>query len=461
LPRSRTGKQPPVTIISDPIHGSAGDQQLRAEVSELLCRLITCDTSNPPGRETQVVAVLERYLLDAGVECERVATDPNRANLLARLPGDGSGPSLAFLGHADVVQTRREDWSVDPFAGIERDGVIWGRGAVDMKCQVAAAAVALATLARDGFRPRGDLLLLVLADEEVATAEVGSTWFVQERPDLRPDFVVGEGAGERYETPGGPIYLLDHGVKGSAKATLTVFGHAGDASLPDPGPTALTELARLLGALHGHTFPPRIVPELHPLLSAVGGDAGSWEDRLQAALGADPGLDQVLHALTSTVVHATVAEVPAPVNQLPDRATATLQCALVPGTTEDELEAELRDALGEGRYELEIGGIQGGTTSDPDTPLRHAIETFLAEADPEARLIPALGYGYSDCDVMRSAYGSVAYGFIPFPHADPMVNLTTKHGANERILVDDLEFQLHAALAVARSIGGGALPDRG
>ena len=147
-------------------HGSvmADARGVRAEVSDLLRRLVACDTSNPPGRESHAAAILEDYLLDAGLECERVCKDPERANLLVRLRGDGTGPSLAFLGHLDVVVARREDWSIDPFAGIERDGAIWGRGTVDMKCQVAATAVALATLARQGFEPNGDLTLLLMAD---------------------------------------------------------------------------------------------------------------------------------------------------------------------------------------------------------------------------------------------------------------------------------------------------------
>jgi acetylornithine deacetylase/succinyl-diaminopimelate desuccinylase-like protein len=181
------------------------DTELRAEVRDLLRRLVACDTSNPPGRETAAAAILEDYLESAGLECERVAKDPDRANLLVRLPGHGTGPSLAFLGHLDVVVARREEWSIEPFAAIERDGAIWGRGTVDMKCQVAATAVALATLAREGFRPNGDLLLLLMADEEVGDTSVGSPFFVAERPDLCPDFVIGEGARERYQTPTGPI----------------------------------------------------------------------------------------------------------------------------------------------------------------------------------------------------------------------------------------------------------------
>src|SRR4051795_12899855 len=190
------------------------------DVVTLLQRLVACNTSNPPGNEAQAVAILEEVLVPAGVKCERVAKDPARPNLVARLRGRGEGPSLAFLGHLDVVQARREDWSVEPFAGVLRDGAIWGRGTVDMKCQVAATTVALATLARSGFVPAGDLMLILTADEEVGEAGVGAPFLVEERPDLKPDYVVGEGAGERFATTRGPVYLLDRGGKGTATGPL-------------------------------------------------------------------------------------------------------------------------------------------------------------------------------------------------------------------------------------------------
>jgi len=119
----------------------------------LLERLLMCDTSNPPGHEAQAAAVIEDYARARGLQCERIAKDPERPNVVVRLPGRGTGPSLAFLGHLDVVPARREEWSVEPFAAIRRGGAIWGRGAVDMKCQVAATTVALAHLAGEGFRP--------------------------------------------------------------------------------------------------------------------------------------------------------------------------------------------------------------------------------------------------------------------------------------------------------------------
>jgi acetylornithine deacetylase/succinyl-diaminopimelate desuccinylase-like protein len=311
--------------------------RLRAEVVELLRRLVSCDTSNPPGRETQAAAILEDYLCDAGLDCERVAKHPDRANLVATLRGRGTGPSLAFLGHLDVVIAPREGWSVDPFAGIERDGAIWGRGTVDMKCQVAATAVALATLAREGFVPAGDLMLLLMADEEVGEAEVGSPYFVEARPDLRPDYVVGEGAGERYETAAGPVYLLDRGVKATASATLTVRGRAGDASLP-AGSNALFKLSRLLCRLEDHRFAVRIPSELEALIDVLAPGDAPPEERLADARMADPALDRVLGALAGSVISPTIAESPAPQNVVPERASVRLSCIVAPQTTEDELE---------------------------------------------------------------------------------------------------------------------------
>src|SRR3954449_9386873 len=147
-------------ILHDP------EASLRTQVTDLLRRLIACDTSNPPGREAAAAAVIEDFASAAGLECERVANDPERPNLIVRLPGRGTGPSLAFLGHLDVVPAHRLEWEVEPFAGVERDGAIWGRGAVDMKCLVAATTVALASLSRSGFEPDGDLMVLLMTDEE-------------------------------------------------------------------------------------------------------------------------------------------------------------------------------------------------------------------------------------------------------------------------------------------------------
>src|SRR4051794_33383511 len=429
---------------------------LRAEVVALARDLLRCDSSNPPGGgESRVVALVERALEGTGIELERVARDPSRPNLVARLRGSGEGPTLAFLTHADVVPARCSRWSVPPFAAEERDGALWARGAVDMKCQLAAVTVALRRLAEAGTPLAGDVLLLLLSDEEVGDAGVGAPYLVEARPDLAPDYLVGEGSGERFETPRGPVYLLDCGVKAATKATLTVRREGGDASLPRSGESAAIELARLLIRLDEAQLPTRVPPELDPLLAFLAPDSAG-DARLREARGGDPALDRILEALTRTVAVPVAVSADGPLNVVPEEARATISCTLVPGQTAAELEHDLRGALGDGDYDLEVGELQGGSTSPPESRLRDAIEAFLADADPEATLLPALGYGYSDCDAFREAYGTTAVGFIPFRHADALTNLLTKHGADERVLVDDLVFQAQCAAAVAQAICGAA-----
>ena len=210
------------------------ERDLRDETTELLRDLIRVDTTNPPGRETAAATLLKEYLEQSGVECELVARDPDRANLIARVPGSGEGPSLALLGHTDVVPADPDGWTHPPFAGhLDADGYIWGRGAVDMKNETASRAVALATLAREGFTPNGDLVLIAEADEEDGAEEVGLSWLVRERPDIATDYVLNEGASERLRLADGrTVVTINVGEKATLPALVTALGRAAHASTP-------------------------------------------------------------------------------------------------------------------------------------------------------------------------------------------------------------------------------------
>ena len=164
------------------------DDGLEAEVVGLARDLIRIDTSNPPGNETHAAEFLAGYLREAGIECEFDGPDPERLNLIARLPGSGDGPSLMLMAHTDVVPAPLANWTVPPFEATLRDGHLVGRGAVDMKNELAARAVALAGFARSGQLPRGDVVLVAESDEERNTADVGMSWLVRERPELKCDF---------------------------------------------------------------------------------------------------------------------------------------------------------------------------------------------------------------------------------------------------------------------------------
>jgi acetylornithine deacetylase/succinyl-diaminopimelate desuccinylase-like protein len=186
----------------------------------LLRDLIRIDTSNPPGRATPAAMLLKDYLEANGVACELVARDPDRANLIACIPGAGEGPSMALIGHTDVVPASAEDWRHPPFSGhLDRDGFLWGRGAADMKNETATRAVAMTALSRSGFRPGGDLVFIAEADEEDGTERVGMTWLVHEWPDIGTDYALNEGSAERLVLADGRTAIT---VSVGEKAALAV-----------------------------------------------------------------------------------------------------------------------------------------------------------------------------------------------------------------------------------------------
>src|SRR4029079_5950327 len=188
---------------------------LREEATELLQALLRIDTVNPPGNETVAAETLRAYLAGNGIESELLAQTPERANLVARLPG-GDGPSLLLMAHTDTVLADPEEWERDPWSGDLVDGEVWGRGALDMKGHVAAVTVAFASLAREGVRPPGEVVLALPADgergaaravgvvrpwtaeEEVGAEPIGMSWLVANHPDaVRADLAINEGGGER------------------------------------------------------------------------------------------------------------------------------------------------------------------------------------------------------------------------------------------------------------------------
>ena len=180
---------------------------LRDETVELTRALIRLDTSNPPGRETMAAKLVADHLAAAGIESELIGPDPDRLNLVARIEGSGSGPSILLMAHTDVVPAPDADWTLPPFGAEIRDGRVVGRGAADMKGELAARVAAFAELGRRGVVPAGDVVLIAEADEERNTADVGMSWLVREREDLRCDCALNEGggmvAGAGRRAPGG------------------------------------------------------------------------------------------------------------------------------------------------------------------------------------------------------------------------------------------------------------------
>src|SRR5436309_8822608 len=426
---------------------------LRQEATKLLQGLIRIDTTNPPGNETRAAEVLRAYLEDSGVSCELYARIPERANLVARIPGRADGPRLLFLSHTDVVLADPSEWAADPFGGELRDGEVWGRGALDMKGQVAASAVAIASLAREGFEPAGDLIFAATADEEVG-AGFGAQWLCEEHADaVRCDYLINEGSGDRVELGGNPFYLCSVAEKMSAPFRLRVLGRSGHASMPSISDNALVKAAPLITALGTYRPELRLTPEVEALIETVTGERPtSPDDVLERARAVAPLLAELVEPLLSMTLSPTMVRASQKRNVVPAVCDITVDSRLLPGTTPDEQQAIVRELLGEGDYELEVLESHGGTRSALDTPLWQAVESWVDSVDPGARPAPVCVPGFTDSHWFREAFGAVAYGFFPSRVLAIETAARLIHSADERVPVEDLElgvsFLRHAARTV-------------
>ncbi len=428
---------------------------LRDEAVGLLQTLIRLNTVNPPGNETIAAHALRDYLAGHGVECELYARTPERANLVARIPG-GDGPSLAFLSHTDTVVADPGEWSRDPWSGDLADEHVWGRGALDMKNQVAASAVAFASLAREGFEPAGDLVFIAAADEEVGES-FGLEWLCAEHPDaVRVEYAVNEGGGERVELGGKPYYLCASAEKMTAPFRLRVHGRSGHASAPGIADNALVKAAPLIEALGAYRPEPELIPEVEAFLDAVLGERPPPEQVLARLSEVGAVAVELVEPLLSLTLSPTIIAASERRNVIPATCDVTVDCRILPGQTPEDVEPIIRGVLdrtgvGDADYELEFLERWGGTRSPMETPFWRAIEGWVDGIEPGARLAPVCCAGFTDSHWLRDAFGTVAYGFFPMRTMDPELAARLIHSADERVHVDDLELGVEFLRELARS----------
>jgi acetylornithine deacetylase/succinyl-diaminopimelate desuccinylase-like protein len=424
---------------------------LRDEAAGLLQDLIRLDTVNPPGNETRAAEHLRAYLEGQGVACELFAKVPERANLVARIPGTGDGPRLLLLSHTDTVLADAREWQLDPWSGELRDGQVWGRGALDMKGQVAASAVAIASLAREGFEPPGDLIFAACADEEVGDG-FGLQWLVEAHPEaVRAEYCINEGGGDRLVLGGRAFWICSTAEKMSAPFRLTVHGRSGHASRPGIADNALVKAAPLVELLGQFRDKPELGPEVQAFLRAVCGSVPEREDAVAAARAVHPMAGDIVEPLLGTTLSPTMITASEKRNVIPNRSEITVDCRILPEHTQEEVETKVAEVLDRAEYEFEWIEAHGGTRSPVESPLWDVVESFVAEMEPEAATVPLLLSGFTDSHWLREAFGTVAYGFFPMRTMEPELAARLIHSADERIELDDLElgvrFLRHAAIA--------------
>ncbi len=431
---------------------------LQREATEVLQTLIRFNTVNPPGHERAAIEYLDAYMQAAGFETEQLAANPERPNLVATLAGDLDGPVMVYLGHVDTVLAASEEWDHDPWGGEVADGHLWGRGALDMKSQVAVEAVGAAALARAGWRPtRGALKLVFVADEETG-GDLGARWLTERHPDkVRCDLLLNEGGGSTFQYRGARRYGVCCGEKGIFRFRLTARGVAGHASLPRTGDNALLKLApvleRLAGGQPGYdlTDPPRA------LLEALGFDAEDPAAAVAAVEAADPALRILLEPLLGVTLTPTVIHASDKINVIPSRADLKVDCRVPPGFGDELALSRLREVLGDAadRVEIEFTEKVFGYVSPIHSPLMDGIDRWVAANDPEAATVPVLLAGYSDSSWFRRAFPDlVAYGFCPHRHQTLLETAPLVHNANERIDVRDLGYAAEFFADIARDLLG-------
>jgi acetylornithine deacetylase/succinyl-diaminopimelate desuccinylase-like protein len=423
----------------------AADQGLGHDAIALLQELIRFNTTNPPGNEEPAQELLRDRLAAAGFECELLAAQPRRPNLVATLHGDAPGSTLCLLGHVDTVGAEPAEWSFDPWSGDVVDGEVRGRGALDMKGQVAAEVAAVTALARAGWRPpRGDLKVVITVDEET-DASLGARWLCEQHPEqVRADVVVNEGGGWCFEIGQRRYYPVAVGEKGICRFWLRARGVGGHASLPRLGDNALLKLAAALLRLREQP-PLEPTPEGMAFLAGVLGRPadGADPEALLRALGqlAPEIADRVAEPMLGVTLVPTQARASKKGNVIPSLAEAFVDCRVPPGLGTSAALERIERVLGPeaGSVDVEVVQAVVGNSSPAESTLARTIRAWLARADPGAILVPMVMAGFSDSHWFRRAFpDATVYGFCPQRAFGELRARPLVHGVDERAAVADI-----------------------
>ena len=432
--------------------------EIHTRPAELLRNLIRFDTTNPPGNEAACIAYIEGLVGAAGIESVIRARDPERPNLIARLPGRGTAPPLLLQGHVDVVSTVGQTWSHPPFEAVEADGCIWGRGAVDMKGGVAMMLAAFLRARAEGLEPPGDVIFCALADEE-GLSGYGAEWLVREHAELFEGvrFAIGEFGGFTSHVGGRRLYPIQVAEKQVCTIRLTVRGKAGHGSMPVRG-GAMARLAEVLRRLDRERLPVHVTPVVRDMVEAMAAalprPQGTVLRLLLRPRMTNVVLDRIgdrarlLDPLLHNTVSPTVLDSDDKFNVIPGEVTAVLDGRLLPGNTPDDLLAELRSLIG-GDVALEVLRFDEGPP-EPDMSLYPTLARILERADPGSTATPLLMPGVSDARFF-ARLGIQTYGFLPMKLPPGFDFWSGVHGEDERVPADAVDFGANAVYeALAR-----------
>lgn len=415
------------------------------EAVALLREYLRIDTSNPPGNESAAVEFVSRILAAEGIPFEIAEGIPGRANLFARL-GPASG-GVCLLNHTDVVPVERQFWDRDPFSGDLVDGMVWGRGALDMKGMGILELVVFLLLHRQRLALNASLSFLAVADEEAGSA-AGATWVAENRPAwMDTDLVINEGAYGLAFPTGTQMFQVAPTEKVPFWLKLTVRGRPGHGSVPH-GDNCADHLVQALDRITRWQRELRLVPVMRSHLDALGkaGVLRAGDDDAARRLAQR---NPALKARMSNTVTVTTITSGIKVNVIPAEASATLDCRLLPDVKVSTFLSELRQVLDDERVEIEVLNQYVGAESPMDTRFVSVVSDVIRELAEGAHIAPEMTSGFTDSRIFRLR-GIPAYGFVPC--LVPPEELAGVHGHNERISVENIRLGLQVLYEVVRRL---------
>ncbi len=428
--------------------------------AELLQRLIQFDTTNPPGNEAACIGYIDGLLREAGIPTQLFARAPERPNLIARLPGRGRAPPLLLYGHVDVVTTANQEWQHPPFGGELIDGMIWGRGALDMKGGVAMMVAAFLRAKIEGASLPGDVILTVVSDEE-AGGQFGAGFLVDQHADLFSGvkYAIGEFGAFSTRVGGQKLFPIMIAEKQMCWMRATVRGEGGHGSMPVRG-GAMARLSRLLRRLDQDRTPVHVTPPARAMIEAmaarIGGAKGVLLRQLltpamtDTVLGAMGEQGRVFGPLVRNTVSPTILRASDKINVIPSQVSVDLDGRLLPGQTPDDMVRELQVIVGPD-VALEILRYEPGP-AHIDMGLFDTLGAILREADPTGTPVPLLLSGVTDGRFFAKL-GIQTYGYLPMPLPDDFAFSTSIHAANERIPAAAIAFGANAIYTALGRIG--------
>src|SRR5713101_6906203 len=428
--------------------------------AEILQQLIRFDTTNPPGNEAECIAYINYLLTEVGFETNILARDPMRSNLVARLAGQGNALPLLLYGHIDVVTTENQQWQHPPFEGIEADGYIWGRGALDMKGGVAMMLAAFLRAKAENLHLAGDVILTVVSDEEDG-GDYGAKYLVENHADLFKNvrYALGEFGGSTTYIGGRKFYPIMVAEKRGCHVQAIMRGPGGHGSLPLHG-GAMARLGKLLLQLDTQRLPVHITPVTRQMVETVATnlpdpinsvllrllDPAQTDDILDSLGSYGSFFDPILHnTVNATIVHGGEKS-----NVIPSKIVLEMDGRILPGYGSDDLMTELRQLAGDD-VEIDLKPAEPAP-AEPDMALFDTLGDILREADPDGVPVPFLLPAVTDARFFTQL-GIQTYGFLPMSLPEGFDFSQTIHAANERIPIAAIDFGTNAIYEVLRRFG--------